>query len=122
MLPRQLIVATVLTLAAVAAVALAQTSSRPILTSKVVAVTDGEALTILTADKRQVKIRLEGIDAPESGQPFGTKARVALSSKVFDSLGLTLAPTPWPTPFHLPTRPSERTLEDAEKVLGVMRL
>jgi hypothetical protein len=38
---------------------------------KVIAIADGDTLRILTADKRQRIIRLNGIDAPESGQDFG---------------------------------------------------
>lgn len=53
------------------------------LTGKVVGVTDGDTITVLDAEKRQHKVRLEGIDAPESGQPFGTQAKKALSDKVF---------------------------------------
>ncbi|HEV3303786.1 MAG TPA: thermonuclease family protein [Planctomycetaceae bacterium] len=52
------------------------------LTGKVVKIADGDTLTILDADKEQRKIRLAGIDAPEKGQPFRTKAREALG-KVF---------------------------------------
>jgi endonuclease YncB( thermonuclease family) len=40
-------------------------------------------LTVLDASKTQHKIRLAGIDAPEKGQPFGTKARENLAGKVF---------------------------------------
>lgn len=47
------------------------------LVGKVVGVTDGDTITLLV-DKTQVKIRLAGIDAPESKQPFGTKAKQAL--------------------------------------------
>jgi micrococcal nuclease len=61
-------------------VALAQ---RAVLTGKCVGVTDGDTITVLDADKHQHKIRLEGIDAPESGQPFGKQAKKALSDKVF---------------------------------------
>lgn len=42
---------------------------------KVVAIADGDTLTVLRADKTQAKVRLHGIDAPESGQDFGTVAR-----------------------------------------------
>jgi micrococcal nuclease len=49
---------------------------------KVVGVTDGDTLTLLV-DKTAYKIRLLGIDAPESGQPFGTQSKKALSEKVF---------------------------------------
>ena len=51
--------------------------------AKVVAIADGDTCTVLTADKQQVKIRLAGIDCPEKAQAFGTKAKQALSDKVF---------------------------------------
>lgn len=41
---------------------------------KVIKITDGDSITILTNANRQVKIRLNGIDCPERGQDFGTKA------------------------------------------------
>jgi micrococcal nuclease len=46
---------------------------------KVVAVTDGDTITILTAENTEVKIRLNGIDAPEKEQPFGTRSKEQLS-------------------------------------------
>ncbi|MFM7074481.1 MAG: thermonuclease family protein [Planctomycetaceae bacterium] len=49
----------------------------------VVGVHDGDSLTGLTGEKRQVKIRLDSVDAPELGQPFGKAAKRALSEKVF---------------------------------------
>jgi endonuclease YncB( thermonuclease family) len=53
------------------------------LTGKVVAIADGDTLTVLDDSKTQHKIRLAGIDAPEKGQAFGNKAREALGDKVF---------------------------------------
>lgn len=50
---------------------------------RVVAVSDGDTLTVLDANKVEHKIRLEGIDAPEKGQAFGARAKQALSEKVF---------------------------------------
>src|SRR5215470_8954214 len=44
--------------------------------AKVVKIADGDTITVLL-DKTQHKIRLEGIDAPEKGQAYGTKARQA---------------------------------------------
>jgi endonuclease YncB( thermonuclease family) len=52
------------------------------LTGKVVSVYDGDTVTVLDGTT-QVKIRLEGIDTPESKQPFGTRAKEALSKMVF---------------------------------------
>jgi endonuclease YncB( thermonuclease family) len=42
--------------------------------ARVVGISDGDTLTVLTADRRQVKVRLHGIDAPETGQDFGARA------------------------------------------------
>lgn len=53
------------------------------LTGKVVAVADGDTLTVLDPDHQQHKIRLEGIDSPEKKQAFGRKAGENLSAKVF---------------------------------------
>lgn len=50
---------------------------------RVVAIADGDTFTILDSSKTQHKIRLHGIDAPEKGQPFGTKAKEHLSDLVF---------------------------------------
>jgi hypothetical protein len=47
-----------------------------------VSVHDGDTLTVLI-DRRQVKVRLTDIDAPELGQPFGTRARQSLSELCF---------------------------------------
>jgi endonuclease YncB( thermonuclease family) len=53
------------------------------LTGKVLKIADGDTLTVLDGSNTQHKIRLAGIDAPEKGQPFGTKARENLAGKVF---------------------------------------
>ena len=53
---------------------------------RVVAISDGDTLTLLVPDGtsyQQVKIRLGEIDTPESKQPYGTRARQALSDLVF---------------------------------------
>jgi len=47
-----------------------------------VAVHDGDTITVLRGSQ-QVKIRLEGIDCPELGQDFGTRAKQFMSSLVF---------------------------------------
>lgn len=51
--------------------------------AKVVGITDGDTLTVLTPVKRQVKVRMHGIDAPETGQDFGSRAKQAASELAF---------------------------------------
>lgn len=50
---------------------------------RVVGVSDGDTVTVLTAQNRQVKVRLSGIDAPEKKQPFGIFSRQTLARQVF---------------------------------------
>ncbi len=50
---------------------------------RVVGVHDGDTINILTPAKTEMKIRLEGIDAPEIKQPFGQKSKSELSAIVF---------------------------------------
>jgi endonuclease YncB( thermonuclease family) len=61
----------------------ANTAEPRTLTGKVVKIADGDTLTVLDETNTQHKIRLAGIDAPESKQPFGTKSRQNLGDKVF---------------------------------------
>jgi endonuclease YncB( thermonuclease family) len=49
----------------------------------VVGVSDGDTVTALTHDKEQVKVRLSGIDAPESRQPYGQRSKRHLSDLVY---------------------------------------
>jgi endonuclease YncB( thermonuclease family) len=63
-------------------VALAQPKAITEFTGRVVGVSDGDTAKVLVG-KETVTVRLEGIDAPETGQAFGTRARQALSSYVF---------------------------------------
>ena len=60
-----------------------QTHSIQILDGKVVGIADGDTFTLLDASKTQHKIRVEGIDAPESTQDYGTKSRQALADRIF---------------------------------------
>lgn len=53
------------------------------LAGRVVAVVDGDTLTVLTSEKKQVRIRLAGIDTPEHDQPYGSRAKQALSALAF---------------------------------------
>lgn len=49
----------------------------------VVGIQDGDTLTLLTPERRQVRVRLYGIDAPESRQPYGARAQQELTAMVF---------------------------------------
>ena len=53
-----------------------------ILTGKVVSVTDGDTIKILTKNKTLYKIRLNCIDAPERSQAFGKKSKANLSKLI----------------------------------------
>jgi endonuclease YncB( thermonuclease family) len=55
------------------------------LSGKVIGVTDGDTITVLVAE-RPVKVRLAEIDTPERGQPWASRAKQALSDKVFGEL------------------------------------
>lgn len=50
-------------------------------TGKVVAVSDGDTITVLRG-REQVKVRLAAIDAPEKAQAFGQKSKQALAGLV----------------------------------------
>ena len=58
-------------------------SAETVLEGRVVAVADGDTLTVLDAQQKQHKIRLLGIDAPEKAQPFGQKSKESLSLLAF---------------------------------------
>jgi len=45
------------------------------LDGRVVKIVDGDTYDLLTADNPVYRIRMNGIDAPEKGQPFGQKAK-----------------------------------------------
>ena len=53
------------------------------LTGRVVAIADGDTITLLDSANTQHRIRLEGIDAPESHQAFGEQSRLSLSEMIF---------------------------------------
>lgn len=51
---------------------------------RVISISDGDTITILNSENQQIKIRLEGIDCPESGQDFGRRARQLTSTLTYD--------------------------------------
>jgi len=59
-------------------------------TGKVVAVADGDTITVLR-DRTQVRIRLDGIDCPERGQAFGRRAKAFTSQLAFGNV-VTIRP------------------------------
>ncbi len=48
-----------------------------------VGIADGDTLTLLTDRRERIRVRLAGIDSPETGQPFGARSRRSLSDLVF---------------------------------------
>jgi endonuclease YncB( thermonuclease family) len=48
---------------------------------RIVGVHDGDTITLLDAENRQHKIRLDGIDATELGQPFGRASKQHLAER-----------------------------------------
>jgi endonuclease YncB( thermonuclease family) len=63
--------------------ALAREPVGTVLEGEVVGITDGDTLTLLLPEKRQLKIRLAEIDTPERRQPYYQKAKQALADRVF---------------------------------------
>lgn len=61
-----------------------RTNSAETMTGRVVRIADGDTVTVLDATNTQHRIRLQGIDAPESHQAFGTQSKKSLSDMIFD--------------------------------------
>lgn len=56
------------------------------LQGRVVGVTDGDTIRLLVDGRREYKVRLGEIDAPESGQPYGRTSRKMLSNLVYGQI------------------------------------
>ena len=75
--------------AAIVLISLATVANSEQLIGKVIGVSDGDTITILTSLKQKVKIRLAEIDAPEKNQPWGQASKQFLSDLIF-SLEVTV--------------------------------
>jgi len=53
---------------------------------RTIGVTDGDTIKVLTAAKQQMRVRIAFIDAPEKGQPFGQRAKAAMSELLFGKM------------------------------------
>jgi endonuclease YncB( thermonuclease family) len=49
---------------------------------RIISITDGDTVKVLTAANEQIRVRLAFIDAPEKGQAFGQRAKQAMSELV----------------------------------------
>lgn len=56
------------------------------LEGRVVGISDGDTVTVLTSEHVQYKVRLAGIDAPEKKQPFGQVSKQNLSKLIYDKV------------------------------------
>jgi endonuclease YncB( thermonuclease family) len=73
---RSVLLASVLLLAA-------ENTSADTIHGRIIGITDGDTVKILTADHTDVKVRLAGIDAPEKRQAFGDRSKTNLSRMAF---------------------------------------
>jgi endonuclease YncB( thermonuclease family) len=60
--------------------------SAQIMKGKAVKIADGDTFTLLVNDHEQVRIRIDGIDAPEKGQAFGNRAKEYLSGMILGEM------------------------------------
>ena len=79
---RPLLPFVLLILAAMAVLAAGTAGAAEIL-GRVVGISDGDTLTVLTPERRQVRIRLAEIDTPERAQAYGSRAQQELSGLAF---------------------------------------
>ena len=58
--------------------ALAASASAQTLTGRIIHVSDGDTVTLLTQESASLRIRVSGIDAPEKKQAWGARSRQAM--------------------------------------------
>lgn len=75
LLPIPIIICTILLITTLA-------HAEPVIIGKVVSISDGDTVTVLQ-DRTQHRIRLYGIDCPESHQDFGSRATKFVSGMIF---------------------------------------
>jgi endonuclease YncB( thermonuclease family) len=70
-------------LSALAVASAAQGATRA-LDAHVIAVADGDSITVRDSNQLEHDVRLAGIDAPEHGQPYSRQAKLSLARSVLD--------------------------------------
>lgn len=58
-------------------------ASAAVSSGRVVAVLDGDTIIVLTSDRKEMRVRFAGIDAPEKAQPYGARSKQSLSDAVY---------------------------------------
>ena len=53
---------------------------------RVVGVSDGDTIRVLSANRQLIKCRMYGIDAPESSQDYGQRSKAALSDGIYQRM------------------------------------
>ncbi|NLK37790.1 MAG: nuclease [Epulopiscium sp.] len=54
-----------------------------IISGRIIGIKDGDTVVLLTPEKKQITVRLYGIDCPEKNQAYGTRAKQFTSDLVF---------------------------------------
>jgi len=60
-----------------------QAANKETIYARVVGISDGDTITVLAEGNKRMKIRLQGIDAPERSQAFGMRSRQNLAKLIF---------------------------------------
>jgi len=50
---------------------------------RITGIVDGDTINVLILSKQQIRVRIAFIDVPEKGQPFGQRAKAAMSELLF---------------------------------------